>query len=272
MRIWAKRIRTVRPSMKWKLVLSLLSIAVVLLISGIITVMEYSRMSNYVSELIADDISSINVANKLADMTNDYNLGILASIGGEGPRALPEFDDEYFKSHCDTLRVSGAANVARPLADSVMYSYAAYMLTALEFENVLESDFIDTRAWYFGRLQPRYERVRDDIHRLSGAVYRDLERNSATFERGFYRSIIPGIVAVGVGIMLSLLMLFFMLSYYANPICRMLDAMDAYRARGKKYTYEFDGDDELRRLNDGIRELAGENRQMRARIRSLRQK
>ena len=136
-----KRIRERRLSMRAKLVLSLSSIAAILLLSSLISVMEYTSMSNYVSDLIADDISSINVANRLADMSNTYNLQILEVIGDETSLRVPDFDDEYFKSHCDSLRMSVASNQVRPLADSVMYSYSAYMLTSLELEDVMQSDF-----------------------------------------------------------------------------------------------------------------------------------
>lgn len=267
-----KRARSARLSMRAKLILSLSAIAVTLLVSSVISVLEYTSMSNYVSELIADDISSINVANRLADMSNTYNLQILEVIGDETSMQVPEFDDEYFKSHCDSLRMSVASNQVRPLADSVMYSYAAYMLTSLELEDVLLSDFIDTRSWYFERLQPRFDRLRGDLDQLSRSIYKDLEKNSATFERGFYRSVIPGIVAVGVGLLLVLMLLFFLLAFYVNPLYKMLDGLNAYRSQDKKYTVNFDGDDELAQLNDGISELANENRQFRSRIKTLGRK
>ncbi len=267
-----KRFRERRLSMRSKLILSLTSIAAILLLSSLISVMEYTSMSNYVSDLIADDISSINVANRLADMSNTYNLQILEVIGDETSLRVPDFDDEYFKSHCDSLRMSVASNQVRPLADSVMYSYSAYMLTSLELEDVMQSDFIDSRSWYFERLQPRFERLRADMDQLSSSIYKDLERNSATFERGFYRSVIPGIVAVGVGLLLVLMLLFFLLAFYVNPLRRMLAGLDAYRAQDKKYSVKFDGDDELVRLNDGISELANENRQFRSRIKTLGKK
>lgn len=227
-------------------------------------------MSNYVSELIADDISSINVANRLAEMSNTYNLEILDAVGEGRTGNLPDFDDEYFKSHCDSLRISSTASQAYTLADSVMYSYSAYMLTAMELTDVVQSDFIDSRHWYFDRLQPRFDRLRRDIDKLTTAIYQDLEKNSATFERGFYRSIIPGIVAVGVGLLLVLMLLFFILSYYVRPLYRMLDALSAYRSMDKKYSVDFDGDDELRELNEGISELANENQQLRRRIREIK--
>ena len=65
-------------SLRAKLFLSLISIALVLLISSIISVMEYGRMSSYISEMIADNIKSINAAQKLYDDANSYNLAILA--------------------------------------------------------------------------------------------------------------------------------------------------------------------------------------------------
>ena len=259
-------------SMKSKLILSLLSIAAILLISSTISVMEYTSMSDYVSDLIADDISSINVAGKLADMSNNYNLGILAVIGDDTSLEVPPFDDGYFKSHCDSLRSSGPSNVISPLADSVMYSYSAYMLTSLELEDVLQSDFIDTRSWFFERLQPRFERLQTDIDALNAAIYRDLEKNSATFDRGFYRSVVPGIVAVFVGLLLVLMLLFFMLGDYVNPLYKMLESLKAYRAGDKKYTYSFEGDDQLADLNRNIAELADENQQLRHRIKALKQR
>ena len=267
-----KKARSVRLSMRAKLILSLSAIAAILLVSSVISVLEYTSMSNYVSDLIADDISSINVAARLADMSNTYNLQILEVIGDGSSVRVPEFDDGYFKSHCDSLRMSVASNQVRPLADSVMYSYSAYMLTSLELEDVLQSDFIDTRSWYFERLQPRYDRLRDDLDHLSRAIYLDLEKNSATFERGFYRSIIPGIVAVGVGLLLVLMLLLFLLALYVNPLYKMLEGLDAYRAQDKKYTVKFEGDDELARLNDGITELANENRQFRSRFKTMSKK
>ena len=263
MRKALKKLKAVRLTLKYKLVLSLLSIAAILMVSSTISVMEYTSMSSYVSTLIADDIRNINLSRRLSEMSSSYNLEILEIIGEEGPARMPEFDDGYFKSQCDSLRSSGISASSHALADSVLYSYAAYMLTSLELPEVAASDFINTRDWYFDRLK-------GDIDKLAESMYRDLEKNSATFDRGFYRSIIPGIVAVGVGLLLVLMLLFFVLAFYVNPLYRMLEGMRAYRSADKKYTVRFDGDDELAELNEGIGEITGENQQLRRRIKALK--
>ena len=224
-------------SIRLKLTLALSAIAATLLISSIISVLEYSRMSTYVSDLIAENIKSINASQKLAQLSNDYNLGILAVVGDETTSRLPDFDQDAFMNRCDSIRRSLTSVKMLPLADSVVYSYSAFMLTSLELQNVISSDF--------------------------------MQKNSLTFQRGFYRSIIPGIVAVSVGLLLVVMLLFFILTYYVNPLRKMLDGMENYRSYNKKYTYSFEGDDELSELNAGITELIGENQQMRSRVNAL---
>jgi predicted PurR-regulated permease PerM len=258
-------------SMKMKLTFSLCVIAIVLLVSSIISIMEYSRMSHYVSDLIADNINSINVAERLANASNDYNLEILKVIGDTAKTALPQFKQVEFMAHCDSLKKSLTSDKMLPLADSVVYSYSAYMLTSLELKDVMLSDFTDARAWYFNRLQPKYSRLRSDIDVLNTAIYKELKKNSATFERGFYRSIIPGAVAVAVGLLLILLLLFFIMVYYVNPIYKMLAALKDNIAFGRKYNYTFDGDDQLTELNDGITEIIDDNQMLRKRLQDIRE-
>ena len=258
-------------SLRTKMILSLSAIVVVLILSSVISIIEYRRMSNYVSDLIAEDISSINVAQQLANVTDDYNLQILAVIGDDSINTLPDFDQQRFVSYCDSLRSSFTEKNMMPLTDSVLYSYSAYMLTSLELEEVIQSDFIDSRTWYFERLQPSFNRLHDYIESLSQAMYDDLQQNSEHFDRGFYRSIVPGIVAVSVGVVLVLLLMFFIMVYYVSPLNRMLSGLDDYRSMGRRYSYSFEGDDQLAELNDGITELAEENRQLRRRIKLMKE-
>ena len=260
-----------RLSLKQKMVLSLSAIVVVLIVSGVISILEYRRMSNYVSDMIAEDINSINVAQKLATVTDDYNLQILAVIGDDTLNSLPDFDQQGFVFYCDSLRSSFSGENVLPLTDSVLYSDSAYLLTSLELEQVIQSDFIDSRTWYFERLQPSFKRLSGDIDRLTQAMYDDLQANSEDFDQGFHRSIIPVVVAVSVGIILVLLLMFFIISYYVNPLNRMLEGLDDYRSMGRRYGYTFDGDDQLVELNEGISELTEENRQYRRRIKLLKE-
>ena len=266
----SKKIKFTKLSLRSKLVLSLSAIAMVLLISSIISILEYRTMSSYVSDMVAENIHSVNVAQQLADQSNEYNLEILALVGEESSVALPDFDRAGFTARCDSLRASLSSSSFMPLADSVEYSYSAYMLTSLELQDVIASEFVDTRSWYFERLQPRYSRLRSDIDRLTEAIYVELENASTTFESTFYRSIIPGMVAVLVGLLLVIMLMFFLDSNYVKPVYRMLSSLDAYRKNGMEYKCSFDGDDQISSLNSSIRELTEENGSLRKRIAAMK--
>ena len=227
-----RKLRGYRMSMRTKLTLGLGSIAAMLLLSSVISVLEYRRMSNYVSDLVAENIRNINVAQKLVSMCDEYNLKVLAAIGEEHQvTSVPDFDRDAFMALCDGLRTSIASEEAFPLADSVVYAYSAY---------------------------------------ISNAAYMDLQTNSMTFQDSFYRSIIPGIVSVGAGLVLVLLLLFFILAYYVNPVYRMLSALQNYTLTGSRYRCSFEGNDQLAALNDGIADVVEENVELRRRTKALR--
>lgn len=259
--------------LRMKLILSLSAIAAMLLASGAVSIFEFSRMSDYVSKLIQKNIDAINVSQTLSSSSYEYNLDILSVIGDEARNSLPDFDQHAFVRNCDSL-ASPALNVddavARSLMDSVRYAYAAYMLTSLELPDVLQSDFIDSREWYFKRLQPQYYRLSGYIDGMTDHITAQLEENSRKYDRGIYRSFIPTIVAICLGLLMVFMFLFFILSYYVTPISRMREELSDCIKAGKKYSLTFDGDDELREINDGIAEVTTENQMLRKRIKNLR--
>lgn len=268
---WFRNKGESRPSMRVKLFFSLGSIAAILLVSGIISIIEYRRMSDYVSELISSNIKSINLSQRLADMSQEYNHQMLAVVLMNDISLMPDFDLKLFQQQADSLKNSVTSSNSLPVVDTVAKSFDAFMRTSLKFDEVFLADTVDTGEWFFGSLQPCYNKFRKDMDALNGAIHDELRANSADFDAGFYRSIIPGVVSVGAGLLLVMLLMFFIMSYYVNPICRMSDGVDNYRAMGKRHTYTFDGDDQLANINLGLTELVDENLELKRRVKALRE-
>lgn len=256
--------------MRRRLVFSLGSLAAILLLSGIISIIEYRRMSDYVSELIASNIKSINLSQRLADMTQEYDQQMLAVVLRNDISLMPEFDLHLFQTQADSLKNSVTSVTSHPIVDSVATSFDEFMKTSLKFDEVFLADTVNTSEWFFGTLQPTYNQFRKDMDMLNVAIHDELRANSADFDAGFYRSIIPGVVSVGAGLLLIFLLMYFIMVYYVNPIYRMSAGIDNYKTLGKKYGYVFDGDDQLANINSGITEIIEENIELKARVRGLR--
>jgi len=263
--------REVKPSMRRKLFFSLGSLAAILLLSGVVSIIEYRRMSDYVSELIAANIKSINLSHRLAGITEEYNHQMLAVVVQNDISIMPDFKLDDFKLQADSLKNSFTSAKAHPMVDTVSTSFNEFMNTSLRFDEVFLADSVDTGEWFFGTLQPCYNKFLNDMTVLNDAIYNDLKTNSADFDAGFYRSIIPGVVSVGAGLLLIFLLMVFTLSGYVSPICKMADGLNAYRSTGRRYNFTFDGDDQLAEINSGITDVVEENLELKSRIKSLRE-
>lgn len=269
MKLFKNKMQT-RPSMRVKLFSSLGSVAAILILSGAISIMEYRRMSDYVSELIASNIKSINLSQRLADMTQEYDLQMLAVVLRNDISLMPEFDLQLFQAQADSLKSSVTSVSSLPIVDTVSTSFDEFMQTSLKFDNVFLADTVNTAEWFFGTLQPRYHDFRTNMDVLNSAIHEELKNNSADFDAGFYRSIIPGVVSVGAGLLLVFLLMYFILVYYVNPIYKMSNGADNYRTIGKKYGVTFDGDDQLANINAAMTEIIEENIELKSRLKGLR--
>lgn len=261
-----------KPSMRVRLVRALGTIAAVLLLSGVISILEYRRMSDYVSELISSNIKSINLSQKLSDITREYDQQMLAVVVTNDISLMPEFDIEDFTAQADSLKASVKSPLGMEMIDTLVVSFDAFMKTSMKFDEVFLADSVDTGEWFFGTLQPRYSKFRHDINVLNESIYEDLQNNSADFDAGFYRSIIPGVVSVAAGLILIFLLLYFIMVNYVNPIYRISDGIDAYKATGRLFKYNYDGDDQLGNINSGVSDLIDENHELRRRVKALKEK
>lgn len=262
-----------KTSLKTKITLALLSIVAILLLSNVISIIEFSRMGTAVSDTIEDNVQTINVTQGLAASCEEYNLEILAKIGetaAEATSIYPKYDADAFRATCDSLKASLAGQAALDQTDSVVVAFNKYFEISGELRSVVENDSIDSRKWYFGRLEPKFKALNVEFGKLNSLTYTELSVNSSKFEENYYRSLFPGIVATFAGILLVLMLLYFIVTMYVNPLMRMLDNLEAYRTSTKPYKYEFQGNDELCKLNEDILEITESNAELKRRNKELK--
>ena len=260
-----------KPSLRRKVYFSLGSLAAILVLSGVLSVLEYRRVSNYVSDLIASNINSVVLSQRLADLTQDHNHRMLEVVLRNDISLMPDFDELPFTSVTDSLRSTFTSARALPMLDTVVTSFDDFVSTSERFDEVFLADTVNTGEWFFGTLQPKYNALIDDLGKLNELIHEDLKDNSEDFDAGFYRSIIPGVVSVGAGLMLVFLLLYFTMANYVRPIYRISEGIDNYRASARRHTYEMDSDDQLADINAGVTELIEENLELKRRLKALKE-
>ena len=248
-----------------KISLSILCIVAILVVSGVISIAEFHRMNNYVSDRMQADIDVINRSTTMAITLDEYNLRILALVGDADNRTTSDLDPKPYLDLTDSLLKTFVSDRI-PMADSLGAAYSRYKEVSLQLDSIIVSDFTDTRDWFFLTLQPEYDALRGWQTEMHRYFHNRLQTESSSFDDSLYRSLTPGIVSISAAIALCLLLLFFILVFYVRPLSRMLRGMDNYRRFSNPYTNVFDGNDQLQDLNNGIADLIDENISLKRRL------
>lgn len=257
----------IRLGLALKLSLAIGTIVGILIITSVISILEFRRMSTYVSDQIADNITSINLSAELGVKVDEYNLKLLYAVGRADELKQLDFNPQEILEECSPMMES-ISQMRYAKADSLLVSYDDYLSTSLQMDSIIVNDFVDTRDWYFTVLQPKYNNFRQDLDELNLRIYDNLKVNSIGFDESIYRSIMPSIISVFAAIVLCLLLQFYITSYYVIPLGRMLREMENYMHNSLPYSNNFEGDDELKQLNANIADIIDENISLKNRIKN----
>ena len=250
-------------AIKKKISLGFVVIGSILLISSAISIYEFVRMRNTVSSLINDNLAAINTANLLMEVSDEYNFNLLQALGDESTLLIPrDKNDNRFSNYLNEIRGNFTTSKERQYTDSVLFAYTTYIIIMNDAPEVWRGDYAGRRSWYFNKLHPVYKKLRGYLQQLTVTSQDALAENSMTMTDSFYRSIMPGVVAVMAGLVLVLLFNYFINFYFVNPLLRISEAISDYLNRKKSYTLIVDTDDELQELNENVKELVEINKKL----------
>ncbi len=247
---------------KRKVLLGCIVLAIILFFSSLISIFEFTKMNRYVSGVIADNIRSINAARELLSVSEQYNIDLMNGLVLEGsnrPESASIEREEELISSFENLSRSFVTPQEQASADSVLYAYAAYMQVVAEADQMWEHDYAERQHWFFNRLQPVYLKFRGYMMQLTSVCQDALIESSQDIREGTYRSLMPGLVSVLVGMIMVLLFNYYLNYFLINPLLKITGGIKGYRYYGRSYAVKLDNDDELEELNEAVGDIVEQN-------------
>ena len=239
-------------------------LGVVLLLSGTVSLYEYSKMNSYVSDVISDNINSINTSRELLSVAEQYNIDLMNDLvvknSADSIGKFPGLEDERLIAIFDNLRKKFATPEEQAAADSVVYAYVAYMQVVSEAETIWQKHYQMRQQWYFNRLMPVYIEFKGYMMTLTQVCQDHLVANSSTLQEGFYRSLMPGLVSVIFGMILALLLYYYLNGFLIKPLLKITKGIKGSRLFGKSYDVKVETDDEMAELNTAVKDIIDLNR------------
>lgn len=200
----------------------------------------------------------------MMNISDEYNTGLLEYIGKDSDFQASNLEpDKRFTDLLSQIDNFNITTEEKNMADSIKYAYVAYVHVVQELEDIWYDGNISRRDWYFNRLQGVYDKLKGYIQNLNLISQKALTDNYYHLKESFYRSIMPCVVAVCVGIVLVILFNYFINLYILKPLIKMNKGVKNYRLFNKSYTVSFDyGGDQVQELNEGIKEIIEENKSL----------
>lgn len=257
-------LRKVKLGLRSKVFLGSIIIMAMLLLSVLISFLEFGRMSRVLSHLISDNILSVDLSRNLLNQYDRYNSELFQMLNAENMTESPMLIlSEDFNDDFDRLYTVLSTEKEKAMADSVRYAYSAYKQVVLETDDLwLASKEVRTN-WYFSKLQTVFDKYRNYLQKLSDSSQQALTDNYDNLQDSYYRSTMPGIVAMGAGVVLVILFCYFLNIYIIVPILKISKGVTDYRDVNKTYDVTFDnGGDQINELNTNIKELIYENKSL----------
>ncbi|MDD2538079.1 MAG: MCP four helix bundle domain-containing protein [Bacteroidales bacterium] len=249
-----------------KINLGFLVVGFVLFLASLVSIFEMGRIRRSVGDVITVNVDNINISSQLLEVTDQNIFALLSQIGITPDSVLQLesiYDDERFDRYLQSTRSTFSTGEEKALTDSIMFAYAAYMQILNEAPALWqESGYLQRREWYSSRLYPTYSRLRKYVQDLISLEQRLLHDNTRLIQDGFYRSMMPGVIAVASSILLLFLLSYFIRIYLIQPIRQIRTGVKNTLLFRKKYQVKLPADDELADLNESVAKLCDEHNKL----------
>ncbi len=242
-----------------KVLFGFIVVGFILFLSGLVSIFEVTRMRDKVSGVLSDNVDALLNTKRIETDVANYADLLLKNLQAETLDTSffakhEKFHEDYFEK----LNNSHLSINYSSLLDSLYNAYDLYIAVVEEAPGIWGySENIRTN-WISNRFRPAYIQLHDLLEHTMEMSQRALEKNSQEIESGFYRSIMPGVIATCAGILLVILFNYFINLYIVTPVLRITKGVNAYLSNRIPYTVEAENEDEIQELNHAIKTLISE--------------
>ncbi len=248
-----------------KIYLGFIIIGSILFLSGVIAIVEFNRMTRMVSRLMTANINSINTSRKIMELTDEYNFILLTGVLTDSVfNSKIILNDDRFNQYLAGIKDNFSGEDQIVVVDSLTICYAQYLSVIRGADRIMEEDISSRVVWYNNEFKPVYDNLRKYKKKMGQLTQSAMTENIEQLHDGYYRSIMPGFIAVAAGIILVILFYYFINIYFISPLLKISKGIYSYRENRKSYVVEFDNDDEIQELNFEVKSIIDENKRLKS--------
>jgi len=228
-----------------------------LLIAGLISINEVTRIGASVQSLVNENFNSINAANTMIEALEVANSGVILQVVGQKAHSgiLVHKADSNFRLALLQARKSAFYADEKQYVDSVELNYTRFYekwilspnYSKLSVEQIITKLNIDLLT------------IKNAIRGIQQVNQQALFKTASTIEGKARRAAMPGIVAVISAVLFTLIFNFFINYYFISPILRITRGVENTLKYNTSFAVEVETNDELGDLKNAIQKYIAQH-------------
>ena len=236
-----------------------LTLAVMLFLAGIISILEFRNMGQSMEKLLNENYLSMASSQQMAESIEKYNNGVLLLLIGksEEGRFIIEKSDSVFNSNLKLAK----SHINLKGEDGVLNSIDSLFLL---FKQLWPAQITKTTTegrldWYFNTVNQPYIALTQKIETLREMNSQSIYKATSSLNNRAKRALMPGIVAIISAIVFSLIFNYFINYYLIVPILKISKGVNEYSAYGAPFKINIDTNDEILELKNSVENLVNKS-------------
>lgn len=236
-----------------KIFLGFITIGFILFLSGLISIIQLTRIGNTVTSYLSDNILSMEVSRKLSDEIDEQVWGVFQqSVSNVKKHSFnEEVYDELISRAEANITVKGEDNII----DSLKYSYQLFKKSNLEVDSIFSLPYLDRSDWVECSYMPAVRDFVFYVKQLQDVNQSAITQKSLMLKSNYHRTILPPIIAIVIGFILVFLFNYFLNIYFIRPLTDINKGIQSYIDHRLPYNVKVESKDEIQNLNEGVKDL-----------------
>lgn len=235
-----------------KIALGILLIASLFALSGIISVFELKKIGEHISGALMKHVQSIDAAKHMLDKMHDYEILVMNQVSGkiEDEKADYQTLDSLFAVYYVQVYQRASTQEIKNELDSIHTTYGHLQLLRGEMVHLRTQD--ERVKWYLDTFYPVYSTMLTRTRNLILDNQKQLTQKAGDLELGYYRLVMPGMIATGASIFVLLMLGLFIHVYLVKPLLKITNGIQAFVNYKSPFKAEIRTNDELRQLKEAV--------------------
>ena len=241
-----------------KILSGFLILTMMLVVAGIWSIYELTRVGTSVQRLLDDNYKSINAGKMMIEALERQDSAVLLLLSGkwEQGRSILESGDELFQGGFTIAQDNVTIPGELEYVDEIDAKYKIYK--DLWIKPIVDTSKEGNLDWYFEEVHQAFQGVKLSVGKLVTLNDQTMYQTASELKSRAHRAVMPGIVAILAALIFTALFNFFTNHYVISPIITTTRAIQQFMETGHLPAMQVETKDELFDLISSVQRLVAQ--------------